>query len=299
MKIVAVVVTFNRRKLLEKTLAALDVQTRPLDQILIINNASTDDTREYLDSLELNTPTRIIHESVNSGGAGGFSRGIELAFEDGFDQFWLMDDDTVPRPEALENLENGVIEAREYRGGHIPSFACSSVIWTDGSLCEMNTPEPTWDWSRPLIDGKPWIDVKSCSFVSCMVSRRAVALVGLPYKEYFIWYDDAEYTQRLSKVSPGIYVPDSKVDHLLPQNRGVNFGDVNDKNMWKFSKGVRNQVSAAFSLKSLTLIASLAENMIKQMHGSPVSTKNKAKLFGHALKGLTFHPRKRFPKTVK
>ncbi|MBV7364120.1 glycosyltransferase family 2 protein [Actinomycetaceae bacterium TAE3-ERU4] len=297
MKIAAVVVTFNRRALLEKTLAALDNQTRPLDQILIINNASTDDTKEFLDSLELKTPSRIVHERVNSGGAGGFSRGIELAFEAGYDQFWLMDDDTVPHLDALEHLENGVIEAREYRG-KTPSFSCSSVLWTDGNLCEMNTPEPTWDWSRPLVAGKPWIDVKSCSFVSCMVSREAAAAMGLPYKEYFIWFDDAEYTTRLSKYSPGIYVPDSKVDHLLAQNRGVNFGDVNDSNMWKFSRGVRNQVSGAITLRSLTLLAGLAENMIKQMHGSGVSRKNRAKLVWCAAKGLVFRPRKRFPKTI-
>lgn len=293
MKVAAVVVTFNRRELLEQTLAALEAQTRPVDRILVVNNASTDDTREYLKNRDWAAPVTVLTCATNTGGAGGFTLGIEEAYKRDYDAFWLMDDDTVPHADALAELLRGMDEAREYRGGVLPSFACSSVLWTDGNMCEMNTPETVWDWIRPLAAGKDWADVKSCSFVSCLVTRESVEESGLPYREYFIWYDDAEYTTRIAKRTPGIYVPSSKVDHLLKENKGVNYGEVNEGNIWKFEYGVRNQVSAAWSLKNPAMVAQIGESMLKQMHGRGVSADLTLRLVKAGLKGLAFHPRKR------
>lgn len=293
-KVAAVVVTYNRLDLLKRVLEALEEQTRPLDHLYVIDNASDDGTAEYLAGRHWDRPTSVITGTVNTGGAGGFTRGIEAAYNGDADLFWLMDDDTVPHADALERLVEGWEGARDLREGAAPSFACSQVLWTDGSLCEMNTPQPTWDWPRPIVAGKDWMDVLSCSFVSCMVSREAVKAVGLPYREYFIWFDDAEYTLRLARWRPGVFVPASKVDHLLAQNRGVNWGDVNEKNIWKFEHGIRNQLSAAWSLRQPHLAVELAENIIGQMRGAGVPGRLKLRLARAAVRGLAFHPRKRF-----
>lgn len=298
MRVAAVVVTYNRADMLEKTLAGLEAQSRPVDRIIVVDNASTDRTPEMLAAREAAVPTTITRLKRNTGGAGGFAHGIQAAYGAGYDAYWIMDDDTVPRPDALKALLGGIDQFEE-RTGDQPSFACSMVLWTDGELCEMNTPDPTWDWPRHMAHNEPYQLVKSCSFVSCLITKDAVRECGLPYREYFIWYDDAEYTMRLSKFRPGIFVADSKVDHLLGENRGVNFGDVNDKNVWKFEYGVRNQVSAAFSLRSPTIAVQLAENMLKQLHGSGVSPKLRLKLIKAGLKGLVFHPKKRYARVVR
>ena len=298
MRVAAVVVTYNRADLLEKTLAGLEAQDRPVDRIIVVDNASTDRTPQMLAEREAAVPTTVTRLKKNTGGAGGFAHGIQAAFGAGYDAYWIMDDDTVPRPGALAELLTGV-DSFAKRHGHVPSFACSMVLWTDGELCEMNTPDTTWDWPRDMAHGKGYQLVKSCSFVSCLITADAVRECGLPYREYFIWYDDAEYTMRLSKFRPGIFVADSKVDHLLGENRGVNFGDVTDANVWKFEYGVRNQISAAFSLRSPTIAVQLAENMLKQLHGSGVSPKLRLRLLKAGLKGLVFHPKKRFARTVR
>lgn len=54
MNVAAVVVTFNRLEKLKKVLASLDAQTRLPEQLIIVNNASTDDTASYLDEYEKN-----------------------------------------------------------------------------------------------------------------------------------------------------------------------------------------------------------------------------------------------------
>lgn len=292
-EVAAVVVTYNRLELLERVLDALESQTYPVGRVYVIDNASTDGTSEYLASRRWKRPASVITARVNTGGAGGFTRGIEAAAAGGADMFWLMDDDTLPHPDALEKLVEAYARSTGMRG-KAPSFACSQVLWSDGSLCEMNNPEPTWDWSRPLAAGGTWLDVQSCSFVSCLVSREAVRSVGLPYREYFIWYDDAEYTLRLSKWSPGVFVPESRVTHLLASNRGVNWGDVTADNIWKFEYGMRNQVSAAWSLRRPHIAVVLAENVIGQMRGSGVPAPLRLRLLRAACRGLFFHPKRRY-----
>ncbi|MGW6003841.1 glycosyltransferase [Oerskovia enterophila] len=289
MRVGAVIVTYNRRELLKQTLAGIEGQKRLPDHVVIIDNASDDGTDEYLAGREFTVPTTVRRLPENTGGAGGFATGTEVAYELGLDAMWLMDDDTVPQPEALGELVDGLDRASELLG-YLPSFACSLVLWKDGSLCEMNTPDPTWDFARPLAMGADFTLMKSCSFVSVLVTREAVHAVGLPSANFFIWYDDAEYTQRLSKYRPGIFLPSSKVNHLLPQNRGVNFGDVNDGNIWKFEYGVRNQIASARVFRSPTLAASLVENMTKQLTHSGVPWRLRMRLVKAAAKGVVFRP---------
>ena len=102
MRVCAVVVTFNRKALLRVCIGSLLAQTRPLDKIVIIDNASTDGTdallREEFAGLD------VLSLPVNSGGSGGFHAGMKWAVERGFDWVWVMDDDVRMRPDALETM---------------------------------------------------------------------------------------------------------------------------------------------------------------------------------------------------
>ena len=71
--------------------------------------------------------------------------------------------------------------------------------------------------------------VTQCSFVSVLIPRWVMEAFGLPYKEYFIWFDDAEYTLRITKACPGVEVLDSVVLHDMGVNQGVNYSMVNEK----------------------------------------------------------------------
>lgn len=100
--VAAVVVTRNRRTLLQQCLHALLRQSIPAD-IWIIDNASTDGTEEAVSAL---ANSRVIYRNTgeNLGGAGGFSFGIRAAATQPYELLWLMDDDTIPEPSALEYL---------------------------------------------------------------------------------------------------------------------------------------------------------------------------------------------------
>ena len=102
-RVVAVVVAFNRRELLLEALAALGEQSRPVDAVVVVDNASDDGSgeavREGFPLVDLVTLER------NTGGAGGFAVGMAHALQSHDPSWlWLMDDDTIPTPTALAEL---------------------------------------------------------------------------------------------------------------------------------------------------------------------------------------------------
>ncbi len=99
-RVFAVVVTYDRKDMLRECLAALRSQHFQLAGIVVVNNASSDGTREMLESEYADQVTRI-HMRHNVGGAGGFYQGMKWAHEHGADWLWLMDDDGIPDDDAL------------------------------------------------------------------------------------------------------------------------------------------------------------------------------------------------------
>jgi rhamnopyranosyl-N-acetylglucosaminyl-diphospho-decaprenol beta-1,3/1,4-galactofuranosyltransferase len=207
----AVVVTHDRRELLRECLTALGAQTRPLDSILVVDSASTDGTAAMLAE---DFPRVDVHRlDTNQGGAGGFHEGIRAAHARGFGWLWLMDDDTIPEPDALERLVEGHATATGL--GRPPAMLSSKVVWTDGRLHPMNTALPALRQMDDLVDAASHglLMLRSASFVSLLLDGRAVERYGLPIKRYFIWSDDVEYTARILRWEPGYLVPTSVVEH--------------------------------------------------------------------------------------
>lgn len=117
LKVNAVIVTFNKLNLLKECLDGLlnqkDIQGIDL-QIYVVDNDSTDGTREFLMNCESHLEQiHTIFNSENIGGAGGFYTGIKAAMKNDVDYLWLMDDDTIPDLTALSCL----IQAKEKISG--------------------------------------------------------------------------------------------------------------------------------------------------------------------------------------
>jgi GT2 family glycosyltransferase len=125
-----------------------------------------------------------------------------------------MDDDTIPRPNALEEL----IRCREaFPAGQKPRLLASKVEWTDGTLHSMNFPtirRAALDPERAVLAAQHRaLSLRWATFVSVLLHRSAVAEHGLPVADYFIWNDDTEYTARVLRHQFGVLVPASVVVH--------------------------------------------------------------------------------------
>ena len=215
-KIAAIVVTYNRCALLLECIEALKKYAKQAD-IIIVDNASTDATKENIQLYIKNEEIVYYNTGSNIGGAGGFNYGIKKAYNLGYEYFWLMDDDTIINKYTLKEIIN-CVRITQNRFGFISSLA----LWTDGSICKMN---------RHIINNK-WGDSKSyckdgilridqATFVSFFIKREVVAKVGLPIKDYFIWGDDTEYSLRISKAYPCYFAAKSVVTHKMKENKST------------------------------------------------------------------------------
>ncbi|WP_458781620.1 glycosyltransferase family 2 protein [Arthrobacter sp. D3-16] len=212
MSVAAVVVSFNRLDYLKKCLRALEEQTRPLDEIIVIENGSTDGSAAYV---RQNHPGITLFETgANLGGAGGFAWGVELAVKHGHTAAWLMDDDAEPRKDALAPL----LEAMESQPR--PGFAAPLVEDENGAIVQGNLPtistDPLAQLSAQKLGG---IALAHATFVGVLVDLKLSRNMPLPYADFFIWFDDVEYTKRLARASFGVHVVTSRMKH--PNNAGV------------------------------------------------------------------------------
>jgi rhamnopyranosyl-N-acetylglucosaminyl-diphospho-decaprenol beta-1,3/1,4-galactofuranosyltransferase len=233
-RVAAVVVTWNRSELLTQSLSALRRQTTPPDAIVVVDNGSDDATRHVLSTRF--PDIEVIHAARNTGGAGGFALGLRRVLTSPHDWVWLLDDDTVPEPTALQELLGA---ASLYPTGR-PVLLASRVLWTDGRDHPMNTPRPKPGArveERRAARAVGCVPIRSASFVSVLVDAEIARQRGLPVADYFLWNDDFEFTTRLTRGRRALFCPKSVVVH-----KTATFGSTDADPGERFFFEVRNKV---------------------------------------------------------
>lgn len=203
-KICTIVVTFNRLTLLKSCIEAIALQTTTVNKIIIVDNNSTDGTKEWLQNLQKHNIECIFQD--NEGGAGGFHTGIKAAYEQGFEWIWVMDDDVEPTETCLSEL----LKYKEIS-------KCLHPIkkYTDGN---------TFEWQHIMIPhtgekiilgnylfkrDNPICFMNVANFEGMLIHRSIVEQIGYPHKHYFIVDDDTEYGYRASYYTNVSYIRDA------------------------------------------------------------------------------------------
>ena len=251
MKVTATILTRNRRDLLRESLGAVLGQTRPVDHLIVVDNESNDGTLEMLAS-EF-PEVSVVALPANQGATGGFYEAIAAARGTDAVWFWLLDDDSVPRPTALAELLAAVERADATAP---PVLMCSRVEWHDGRPHVMNRPIVQRQGSVRLAGAvrSELLPVRAATWVSLMISRVAVERSGMPPRHFFYQADDIEYTARILRDGTGYYVPASVVEHRTPSQHTA----VDDDHRFYFH--VRNTIlmlrGRAWRLREKPMLAS-------------------------------------------
>lgn len=235
-KIVAIVVTYNRKELLLSCIDHILSQNSIAPDILVIDNASTDGTQDKLQEYIADKKIKYFNTGSNIGGAGGFNYGLKKAYVMGYEYFWLMDDDTFPDQDALTEL----LKADKALSGKF-GYLSSVAYWKDGSLCNMNIQRTTIKDKVRNFD-EPYIPIAMATFVSFFMTRSVLEKYGLPIKDFFIWSDDMEYSRRISMEMPCYLVTRSKVVHFMMSNAKVGIEHDSTERLWRYKYLYRNEV---------------------------------------------------------
>ncbi|RIK08972.1 MAG: galactofuranosyl transferase, partial [Acidobacteria bacterium] len=193
-RIVGVVVTHRRREQLAQSLKVLSAQTRPLDHLVVVDNADEAAVRELVESCPL--PTSYLGSKHNLGGAGGFALGMLYALSLGADRVWLADDDGRPEgPDVLATL----LDCAQRHG-----LAEVSPV-----VCDIDDPDRL---AFPLRRGVAWRrhrselgDVETDDllpgiaslFNGALFTAAAIDAVGVPDLRLFVRGDEVEVHRRL------------------------------------------------------------------------------------------------------
>jgi rhamnopyranosyl-N-acetylglucosaminyl-diphospho-decaprenol beta-1,3/1,4-galactofuranosyltransferase len=177
----AVMVTYNRLEILKSTLAhVLDQELSPTN-IIIVNNYSTDGTKEYLDTLLTDPRIRTIHLDANMGAGYAISQGMKLGLQiHDFDYFWVLDDDSFYKSnvlkELVENISGSEFALVGLTGSNI-RFGTKRKVPGTAKLQEVD---------YALVDG-------------AIIRGEVVRKIGTTCERFFMMCDDDEYIIRLKK----------------------------------------------------------------------------------------------------
>ncbi|KYH27952.1 glycosyltransferase family 2 protein [Clostridium colicanis] len=238
-----VIVTYNRKILLVEAIKSLLNQTYKVKKIVIIDNNSNDGTEDELkkEGLINNEIITYIRLDNNLGGSGGFYEGLKIIIDDNdLDWIALSDDDAIYDNKYFEVMST-----------YIKTNSKDNLAALTGKVIEHN--EINTQHRRILINNLTFkqIPVKEenyklnsfqydvFSFVGCVINANYIKKAGLPIKEYFIWYDDTEYSLRIRKYGKIINLNDAIIYHKTPAiNKNDNL--LIYKPNWKEYYGLRN-----------------------------------------------------------
>ena len=215
MRILAGIVTHNRRELLRRCVDAVKTQTRAPDGLVVIDNGSNDGTDEMLAGLGVFS---IRQENVGS--AGGWHRAIQHAIDENYDAVWLMDDDGFPDSAALGILEKSLD----------PEMACvSSVVVREDEASRFVFPFPILDangqpailrFPRKIRSLPELLGYSGCGvypfvhlFNGALISAAAIRAAGNVDRDFFIFGDEVDYFFRLRAVGKVVSILDARHFH--------------------------------------------------------------------------------------
>lgn len=235
MKYISVLVTYNRKEKLIEALNSLLNQTLTPQRIVLIDNHSTDGTRDLLEKEGLLNNQKIDYHYMdkNYGGSGGFYNGVKVAMTyNDFDFLSLSDDDAI-----YENNYFELIDKYHQQHTDIKAF-CGTVKYEDGDIQTDHRRvliNDTWlkEKELPLSSYKKNFYVDTFSFVGCVISSEIIREIGLPDKEYFIYYDDTEYSLRVRKHTQIVNVSAAVIIHKTPKKSVAAQNLINWKNYYE------------------------------------------------------------------
>jgi GT2 family glycosyltransferase len=232
-KVTAAVVTFNRLDLLKKVIGALREQSHKIENIIIINNSSTDGTEEWLSKQK----DLLVIKQENLGSSGGQYRAFKEAALSECDLVWIMDDDVVPEKDCLEklimNFKPGIVlfPLRLYHDKRPYLNDC----------IELNLTNPFKHiWKRVVTESdiaNETIEVQGPTFEGPLFAKELISKVGLPEKKFFIFADDTEYFIRAQRAGfKMLLVRDANLVRMIDPPENVH------SFTWKSFYSIRNLV---------------------------------------------------------
>ena len=241
MRFGVVLVTYNRLEKLKIALSCYEKQTYLPKIMIIVNNASNDGTKEFLEKWEKNKhkfKLIIINLDSNTGGSGGFYHGLKASLKEKLDYVWVSDDDAYPDQNCFKyandflkiNTDKNIsaICGTVLNRGNIDIVHRRRLKKIFGFIVQTFVSKKEYN--------KEFFKMNLFTYVGTFINVNKMKIAGITKKDYFIYCDDTEHSYRMSLVGDIYCLPSIKIVHDGPLNNGK------DGVNWKLFYGIRNSI---------------------------------------------------------
>ena len=225
-----IVVTHDSADHLRPLLAALQTQLQTDDELVIVDNASTDDTAEVARSL--GARIRVIETGENLGFAGGCHAGADATQAP---LLLLLNPDSEPQPECLQQLREAGVAHPDWGAWQAAVMLEGNRINSSGGVVHYLGIGWAGDCERPA--SKLPAHDREIAFPSgaAMVVRRSAwrELHGLD-RAYFMYGEDLDLGLRLWLAGQRVgLVPRARVLHSYEFEKGMSKWFWLERNRWR------------------------------------------------------------------
>jgi glycosyltransferase involved in cell wall biosynthesis len=219
------VVTYNRSGLLTRLLESIVRMDPKPGHVVIVDNASTDDTTQVVESFRERISSEIVYRRLdtNTGGSGGFSEGMRIAYDLGSSWIWLMDDDVEVLPDGLARMGKWAPRFRSIQGRRY-DYDGSEFYWQYRVADRMGIPIP---FAPAGFDASGYKEMNSGCFEGMFIHRDIVRQIGLPDPRFFIYWDDQLYGWLASRLTTSVIVD----EFVLRRTREIKQWDMGIRHM--------------------------------------------------------------------
>jgi GT2 family glycosyltransferase len=205
MKIATVIPHWNKRNLLDKCLKSLFNQSVK-STIIVVDNNSTDNSRELLESYEKKNKIIAIYNHKNKGFTGGVIPGMQYALDHNFDAVALFNNDAIADRDWLKNLASSLSGNQDLKSKNRIGMVTCSFRNIDKKHID-STGDQFTVWGLPYPRGRDTLVSRQSSVLgeefvfgasggATLYSCEMLRVVGLLDDDFFAYFEDTDISFR-------------------------------------------------------------------------------------------------------
>lgn len=192
-------------------------------KIIVVDNASSDSSIDFLQK-KYGDEIQIIEVGYNSGFSHANNVGIRYSIEHGTDYIMLLNNDTSVDKYAIQNMyEASKLNPKSFISPRIMYYDRPELIWFGGGYIDRHTFNAKHRGENEIYD-KNRIQTGFIEFATgcCLFSSaNNFAAVGELDEEYFLYYEDADYSERIKEKTYSIlFIPNAVIYHKVSWSSG-------------------------------------------------------------------------------
>ena len=199
-----IVTTYKRNDLLKTLIDSIKNLNFLPSKVFIIDNDKSSDCKKLCSKYSKTLTIEYVPMDTNTGGAGGFSHGTKLAYDQGYEWLWLMDDDVAVLNDSIEKITPWVNQYKFIQPSRL-NFDGSNFYWQHNFLVKLGIPNPI---APSAFDSSGFKEINTACFEGAFFSRDIVERIGVPDARFFIYLDDAVYGYLATKFTKAILIED-------------------------------------------------------------------------------------------